>query len=873
MDAADPSDGAGTGSSLATEVLPFMGLLAQQGAASEGSTYTFAVDDNDGSAGAERFELRRKDTLHFIGLLNAPQIERHELGELFGRLDRGAVEGLTQRLFLALRNRSLEMAALQGEEVARMARAQRSRASGKPQTSQLRPPARKEPQRLVVAETAGPPPSARHHQDQFSPRPYSDATATPRSVDDIFRVVREARRSPRSSGDVDESDPLGSTASPRPSSSGNPLPKVFRRLTAPGYNPGNDEMARVRLSQPSGGTPPLPPSFSIRSGHDGPETAAFLEQVLLNREHGSRTQLVEELESQSRRSPRVPEQKAKEIFDRLCKSGKEYKVRRRVYAELGQLVEQTKVMQSMPGVPRVPLAAYKGDIQPEESVTERLYQEGLDRNRRRQDMMMSAPTPSFRPQTLSQLPIEYVMRPGSTGQLLGDGAREPTFARLHREHRAKLERQLQREEEMAQWKRHPYKPNITSSQKTGPQISRAYSMSRLGGGMEMCISSRDEVASQPAARTLLMTTSSTSSMMEAAAAAAASLGMGPGGMILDEEDDVEFVDLPNGDGHVEACVWADQDESEMQQNLQHHREESMPTMLEEDSGGEAQHEVCTQNLGLGQFRNTSSMFVETISRQASAATFQSGACHTPSSSPPMPMRNFSGRIIPMHALLQSGGPAATSLAVSTTQGSVGGNMFAVTSSDFLTGRKHHEGNLQTHPGFHHMNYPNHTQPQPHLAWSPTSLPTMQLSPVSSPSVANHRTVESGPVVQMNSYASTAAPSAVYGATSWPSSPAATGYSAGSAVRVVQPQVRMGGLNATSMPMLHHPSVASSPPHPYMQPMQPMQPGMFMTQSPSSPRLQAYAPVPSQRQSVMTSTPSYPQWGQSVMTIGSSPPRP
>lgn len=59
-----------------------------------------------------------------------------------------------------------------------------------------------------------------------------------------------------------------------------------------------------------------------------------------------------------------------------------------------------------------------------------------------------------------------------------------------------------------------------------------------------------------------------------------------------------------------------------------------------------------------------------VSRQVSAATFQSGTCATPTHSPPMPVRNVSGRMIPVHTLTQSGGLLPAAPAVLTMPASV-----------------------------------------------------------------------------------------------------------------------------------------------------------------------------------------------------------
>merc|ERR1719410_2959698 len=108
------------------------------------------------------------------------------------------------------------------------------------------------------------------------------------------------------------------------------MPRVFRRLTAP----QNDE------------------SMSEAEAHNAApsQASAYLEALLEAHElatsqpaTSSRKVYCEELDPLSRRSPRVPEEKAKEIFDRLYKSGKEHRVRRCVYQELKRVVEDHRM--------------------------------------------------------------------------------------------------------------------------------------------------------------------------------------------------------------------------------------------------------------------------------------------------------------------------------------------------------------------------------------------------------------------------------------------------------------------------------------------------------------------------------------------------
>jgi len=253
------------------------------------------------------------------------------------------------------------------------------------------------------------------------------------------------------------------------------------------------------------------PGEILRSA-EGPQVAAYLEQLLeaheLETGHAatsSRRQIAEDLDLEVRRT-RVPEDKAREIFDRLYNSGKEHRVRRRVYHELGLLVEQAKEAQTCTFEPRVPLAAYPGGVPPEGPVTERLYREGLERLRRREELTMRAPAPPFRPQTTTMAAQIGAMRrererelregmsrgapdsadEGGTNASIDSPTREgyryfeeSPHDRLFREHQERKERQTRREQNNAEWRKHSFKPDIRSSQASGPHISRMSSAANL----------------------------------------------------------------------------------------------------------------------------------------------------------------------------------------------------------------------------------------------------------------------------------------------------------------------------------------------------------------------------------------------------------
>lgn len=283
------------------------------------------------------------------------------------------------------------------------------------------------------------------------------------------------------------------------------MPQVFRRLTAPLGGVAVDELSRARValaspSQHSGPTMSL--GGIMHNDEHGLHASAYLQALLETHEveagHvGVGSRRFQEDEFHVRRSPRVPEEKAKEIFDRLYKSGEEHRVRRRVYHELGVLVEQAKEAQSCTFEPRCPTAGYPSTVPRDVKVTDRLYQEGIDRRRRREERQRDAPLPSFRPQTLSSTCLGPVRRnlavspretlaSGDAGVLGEDEVDadvsresphlfETTHVRLFREHQERKARQTRRQKREAEWTKHTFRPDISTSQASGPQISRGNS--------------------------------------------------------------------------------------------------------------------------------------------------------------------------------------------------------------------------------------------------------------------------------------------------------------------------------------------------------------------------------------------------------------
>mmetsp|Transcript_31138 Transcript_31138/g.56868 ORF Transcript_31138/g.56868 Transcript_31138/m.56868 type:complete len:554 (+) Transcript_31138:119-1780(+) len=494
-------------SMLAAEVLQVSGILAQ-----EAGPYRFPVDDIDGAqstGGSATFELSRDDMLYLIGLLNSKDIAiaKTELGVLLSKLDRPVVQGLTTRLFAALRRRNNEMIAARdelrhekGAGAAMQAQGARPRRQtiGKPDR-----PAPRSPPPPQLQAPAVPPTSS------SSPRLVKNDHVM--STSSLYSDVRRPRRHNGATSPT-------SDAKKSPSGKGDELPPVFRRLTAPVCRVSDEARTREALAsagspdinrtqcaltiggvlaeRPDNNTAVLASSGMVRSP-SGPKVSEYLEQLLEAHELdaglpvGVRRPLgIEDIDPTTRQVQRVPEEKAREIFDRLYRSGKEHRVRRRVYHELGLLVEQAKEAQTCTFEPDVPLAKYPGGVQPEGPVAERLYRDGMERLQRREELMQTAPVSSFRPATLTESGYFAAGRrleiagagPGmglSPRDTLGPRDVEPPHIRLYREHMERRTRQSQREVEQAEWRKYTYKPDISSSQVSGPQIIRSVSVSGL----------------------------------------------------------------------------------------------------------------------------------------------------------------------------------------------------------------------------------------------------------------------------------------------------------------------------------------------------------------------------------------------------------
>eukprot|EP00405_Crypthecodinium_cohnii_P009185 CAMPEP_0206439438 /NCGR_PEP_ID=MMETSP0324_2-20121206/12203_1 /ASSEMBLY_ACC=CAM_ASM_000836 /TAXON_ID=2866 /ORGANISM="Crypthecodinium cohnii, Strain Seligo" /LENGTH=1108 /DNA_ID=CAMNT_0053907043 /DNA_START=273 /DNA_END=3599 /DNA_ORIENTATION=- len=530
------SIGGGT-NSLAAEVLPLAGLLAQGGAAAEGEPYIFPIsDDRHGPATestSQHFELSRDDTMELLGLLNSSDLglAQREFGLLLGRLGRSAVEGLTQRLLQVLRRQKQELTALEYEASKFGAAAQKkmspptkktvggsSSAGPTPVASssgpvnnnfqphqripQPPPPVRNDAAAAVAAAAsvaqrkAQQPPlppqaplSARGTSSSAARLPLS-ARGPSAGASSRLQQPRQRGTSPVATASSFTPSDVSAAAAAKVSAPPKDHSKVFRRLSAP---PSAYNIER-RGSHDSSGLPKSPSTTILTQGDFSQATAAtdILGAALAARD--------EDLDW-GPRPMRVSEEKAKEIFDRLYKSGQQHRVRRRVYHELGLLVDQAKHDQTCTFMPSLPLAAGPACG----SVTERLYRDGLDRRRRREELSQQAPLPTFHPSIsesshslqqslgISQSALsllspaqgseDSVELPPEHVEELGVGpmsmSQESRHERLFREHEERRARKMQREEDGAEWKKHSFRPDISTSQITGPRVLRQRSAAAL----------------------------------------------------------------------------------------------------------------------------------------------------------------------------------------------------------------------------------------------------------------------------------------------------------------------------------------------------------------------------------------------------------
>jgi len=512
----------GDDETLAHQVLPIDNMLAQEEAQS--GQYKFPVEDEEFAGGdTGTFALSRDDTHQLIGLLNSSEIDaaKHQLGSMLHRLDRPAVEGLTRRLFATLRHWSSEHRILLE---AREQRAAQPSHGGVPRGQGTR---------------------------SYGALPRSPRDEVPAAAATASRAnQRKSDRQGRIEHVIGVSEAPART--PRGTTDGSDMPHVFRRLSAPPGGAVIDDYSRARMALASSSQPGLPtsagPPITIAgmsaSDGSGPPASQYLGSLLEAHEMevGHPATSSRRMPSQDSLEPRsargaVPEEQAKQIFDRLYKAGKEYRVRRRVYQELGLLVEQAKEAQICTFEPNAAPGTYRDGYQAG-SASHRLYNDGKERQRRREDQIRNAPVPSFQPQTVGAMrrereqlarlqmregvpPIEGSSSPrdtldadgnmitdgdavyvddatpsytGSTADLASDSyASEPTHLRLHREHADRLARKARREETDAEWRKHSYRPDISTSQASGQKVIRESSLAGyLGTDMSSVGSGADE---------------------------------------------------------------------------------------------------------------------------------------------------------------------------------------------------------------------------------------------------------------------------------------------------------------------------------------------------------------------------------------------
>lgn len=421
--------------SLSDRVLQVSEVIEQ----GEDGPYTFVVDTNDPDA--SEFTLAKDDCLSVIGLLNSPDFDsaRRQIRQVLSKLERPAVEGLALRFYLALKRQEQELAALSMRSHSR-----------RPQTSQ-RPQAAQRPESRGMSPVE-PTPQARdrlRRQDQPTPQSHREGWQSERGSS-MERMENSERRT--------------NSSEPAPARNGTPqrvpdaqqrngstgrrdLPEVFKRLTG-----------QPKISD-------TPESTNGAEGELARDTAStylksLLEAYRQSPEKGISDSLDDRREDRTRKSPRVPEAQAQQIFDRLYNSAKEFRVRQRVYQEFGMMAEEALNAQSCTFEPQVSSSGRAGDTR---QIADRLHKEGAARRARREELQAKAVVPSFRPQLKSKAQPDVVPR------------QESTYVRLFRENEARKKRQEIRQEEMADWKKHEYRPDIAKSQASGPQIQRAQS--------------------------------------------------------------------------------------------------------------------------------------------------------------------------------------------------------------------------------------------------------------------------------------------------------------------------------------------------------------------------------------------------------------
>jgi len=264
------------------------------------------------------------------------------------------------------------------------------------------------------------------------------------------------------------------------------MPQVFRRLTAPA-TPPSEQMARIAVANMGANKAQVSFGGPLAESTDA---SGYLDALLEAHQADVATR-GEDIGNFVKQSPRVSEDKAREIFDRLYKNGKDARIRRRVYAELGLLVEQAKEAQMCTFEPQLPLARYPDGFQPHESINERLYRDSFDRRRRREEAKQSVPMPPFRPnmsvnsttsrRSEGMSPRDTLSDAGfgdSMSRVPTDGSmvrKSSTHERLFRDHADRKARQAHREDVLADWRKHTFKPDIATSQATGPVVARTAS--------------------------------------------------------------------------------------------------------------------------------------------------------------------------------------------------------------------------------------------------------------------------------------------------------------------------------------------------------------------------------------------------------------
>lgn len=431
------------GLSLADRVLQAADVV-EQGPGEDG-LYKLKADPAEAGDSGE-FSLDQDDFLMVIGNLNSSDGDsaRRSFRQLLGRLDRPAMEGLAFRFYSALREQERELAGLRSH-------VRHGGRQGVPKFHEGNKSKRREP--------------SPHHHGAEQPKGDIAASQVPPDDDlpDVFKRLTQRPEIP---------DLPVHTAVPLPTA---PAPFVEYYLPDEKKNIDQDSKAEEEVFFKS---PTVPEAEAQRIFDRLHKSATYPKSLHLAQRKIDHAQKVED--DCGRRSPRLPETEAQQVFDRLHKSAKEVRVKKRTDVDFGIMAEEVRSGQSisslsctppLPGDALLNNQSVRISNKSATEATERLYKESTALRQRRQELQANAPRPSFRPQIKNRSANE-------------NSRSQPTHLRLFCDHLARQQRQEQRQEDLADWKKHSYRPDIMTSQASGPRILRAQSQQQFRNELE-----------------------------------------------------------------------------------------------------------------------------------------------------------------------------------------------------------------------------------------------------------------------------------------------------------------------------------------------------------------------------------------------------